>query len=399
VTSPTLLDFACSAVMLGLNALAAALAYSGVRTRASLYLTTYFTCLAVDSLIDMVLGGWHETLSLETIRWVHAINVPLAYLLGPLLYGYAVALTSTPSQRYRRLLWHAAPYALVLVISVGNAMLALDQSPSGRLIVSVAYSAWVVQGLLYLVLAARQTFQARPLLELANADEMALRLTWLRRLLMLVGVIWALIAIDRIPVVTGMQGGPWVRPILGCLTTVALYLLAWFGLRQRVLIPAGLTTTETPDTQERSAIYARSGVDIDQCGQIADALRHLMTHERLYVDGHFDLQALSQRSGWPPNYISQALNQGLQQNFFEFVNGFRVADAERCLADPTDRRTILEIALACGFGSKSTFNAVFKRITGHTPTQYRRNRPDSIVQATMKTSDPSRSDARPSGLC
>jgi AraC-like DNA-binding protein len=74
--------------------------------------------------------------------------------------------------------------------------------------------------------------------------------------------------------------------------------------------------------------------------------------------------------GWPPNYISQALNQGLGQNFFEFVNGFRVAAAECCLADPPDKRTILEVALACGFGSKSTFNAVFKRMTDRTPSQY-----------------------------
>ena len=67
----------------------------------------------------------------------------------------------------------------------------------------------------------------------------------------------------------------------------------------------------------------------------------------------------------------QALNQQLGQNFFEFVNGFRIAAAERCLADPGDQRSILDIALACGFGSKSTFNAVFKRMTGLTPTAFR----------------------------
>nr|WP_233171659.1 AraC family transcriptional regulator [Dyella sp. ASV21] len=97
-----------------------------------------------------------------------------------------------------------------------------------------------------------------------------------------------------------------------------------------------------------------------------------MAGEHLYVDSQFDLAALSRRSGWSPNYVSQALNQGRGQNFFEFVNGYRVAAAERYLADPAERRTILEVALACGFGSKSTFNAVFKRITGQTPSGYRR---------------------------
>ena len=108
----------------------------------------------------------------------------------------------------------------------------------------------------------------------------------------------------------------------------------------------------------------------------------MLTNERLYADGSFDLQALSRRSGWPPNYVSQALNQGLGRNFFEFVNGFRVAAAETCLADPADTRTILEIALACGFGSKSTFNTVFKRINGSTPGEFRRARTTPATQTT-----------------
>lgn len=92
----------------------------------------------------------------------------------------------------------------------------------------------------------------------------------------------------------------------------------------------------------------------------------------MYADPDFDLLRLSQRSGWPPNHVSQALNQGLGQNFFEFVNTFRIASATASLADGGDGRSVLEIALASGFGSKSTFNAVFKRMTGHTPREYRR---------------------------
>lgn len=373
MTSPDLLDFACSAVMLGLTALAAVLTFGSMQIRVSLYLAAYFACLAVDSVIGMALGGWHDVLSIETVRWLHAVNVPLAYLLGPLLYGYAVALTSLPSSRRGRGLWHAVPYAFVLLISAGNAVAAFDRWPAGMSLVRFVYSAWVLQGLIYLAFAVRRTYRARPLLEQANADEVALRLTWLRRLLALVGIIWALIAIDRIPIITGIEESAWFGPLLGCATTVTLCVLAWFGLRQRVLVPPGLAELTTVDSERHAAAYARSGVDPIQCARIADELRRLMRNEHLYADSRFDLQALSERSGWSPNYISQALNQGLGQNFFEFVNGFRVAAAECCLADPADKRTILEVALACGFGSKSTFNAVFKRMTDRTPSQYRRS--------------------------
>ncbi len=92
----------------------------------------------------------------------------------------------------------------------------------------------------------------------------------------------------------------------------------------------------------------------------------------MYADPDFNLLRLSQCSGWPPNHVSQALNQGLGQNFFEFVNTFRIASATASLADGSDGRSVLEIALASGFGSKSTFNTVFKRMTGRTPREYRR---------------------------
>lgn len=374
--SSSLLDFACSAVMLGLNALAAALLLSATRTRASLCLATYFICTAIDSVVGLAISGWRGSLSDEAIRWLHVINVPLAYLLGPLLYGYAVALTSSPaSVRLRRGLWHLVPYGVVLLISLGNAVVAFDQSPAGLQVFRVTFHLWVLQGLLYLVLAVQRTYRARPWLEQANADEVALRLTWLRRLLALFGVIWIFITLDRVTTVTGVHEEPWVGPVESCLSTMAFFLLAWFGLRQRSLVPTELAELCSPDEPSHAARYARSGLDALQCTQMAAELTRLMIDGQLYADGGFDLQALSQRSGWPPNYISQALNQGLSQNFFEFVNGFRIAAAECHLGDPAERRTILEIALACGFGSKSTFNAVFKRMTGRTPSEYRRAPP------------------------
>jgi hypothetical protein len=144
VTSPDLLDFACSAVTLGLTTLAAILIFGSTQIRVSLYLAAYFACLAVDSVIGMALGGWRDVLLVEVIRWLHAVNVPLAYLLGPLLYGYAVALTSLPSNRHGRKLWHIVPYACVLIVSVGNAVVAFDRWPAGMSLVRFVYSAWVL---------------------------------------------------------------------------------------------------------------------------------------------------------------------------------------------------------------------------------------------------------------
>jgi AraC-like DNA-binding protein len=255
---------------------------------------------------------------------------------------------------------------------------ALDTSRAGALVSKAIFHVWVLQGLAYLVLAVERVRRARSLLEQASADDAVLRLHWLHRFAALNGLIWGLLLVDRICEVTGIHEGLWQSAALGVMTTSALFALAWFGLR----LPLVASAEEIGALPSGRAIrgkssYARSGLDGEQCIKIAADLSRLLEQENLYADSQLDLHTLSRRSGWSSNYISQALNQGLNQSFFEFVNGYRVSAAERCLIDPADERTILEVALACGFGSKSTFNAVFKRMTGRTPGELRRARTDA----------------------
>lgn len=377
VTTSTLLDFACTAVTFGLCALTAASCVGSKRSHAGLLLAAYFACLSVDSVVGLVSDAGYESQTTEFVRWLHVANVPIAYLLGPLLYGCIIAVVSPAFPALtRRVFLHLAPWGLVFAVSVCNAVFAFDTSRVGGIVFKITYHAWVFQGLLYLALAIRHVRGARPLLEQANADEAVLRLSWLHRLLILNGVIWGLMLMDRVYEIAGLLESPWQSAASDVFGTLALFGLAWFGLhlpRVASSRPAEISPVEEKVANGAQS-YARSGLDAEQCVEMAADLARLMKKDCLYVDSQFDLQALSRRSGWPSNYISQAINQGLRQNFFEFVNGFRVAAAERCLANPVDRRTILEIAFACGFGSKSTFNAVFKRMTGRTPSELRRAR-------------------------
>lgn len=72
-------------------------------------------------------------------------------------------------------------------------------------------------------------------------------------------------------------------------------------------------------------------------------------------------------------YLSRALNEGLGRNFNEFINGIRIEAVQTELRSSDTDRDILAVALDAGFNSKASFNRVFKRITGITPTEYRRS--------------------------
>lgn len=370
--SETLLDFASTAAMLGLSVLAIALVLSVPRTSASRFLLGYLVCVALDSLVGLLLLGWQPSLSPAAVRWLHVVNVPAAYLYGLLLYGYVVALTSPPRGWQRRDRWHLLPFGIALSFSVANALFGLDHTHAGNLAFLLSYHAWVLFGLAYLGLAVQRIYRSRPALERRLADESALRLTWLRALITWLAVSWIGMTIDRFATLAGRPMHGWAALLLDVAGYASLLVLASFGLRQPVLAQSESGDDAAADPATKP--YARSALSVAQCVEMANELAGLMESGSLYVDAQLDLRTLSRRSGWPPNYVSQALNQGRGQNFFEFVNGFRVSAAARYLANPDDARTILDIALACGFGSKSTFNAVFKRLTGHTPSAYRRSR-------------------------
>ena len=98
----------------------------------------------------------------------------------------------------------------------------------------------------------------------------------------------------------------------------------------------------------------------------------LMEEEKLYQEAELTLQQVATKLQVPSYQVSQALNEGMKKNFYDVVNNYRVEDAKRLLLDEKSRNyTILSIGFEAGFNSKTTFNTVFKKFTGTTPTEFR----------------------------
>src|SRR6202012_5448721 len=93
---------------------------------------------------------------------------------------------------------------------------------------------------------------------------------------------------------------------------------------------------------------------------------------RLYEDAELTLATLAAKLNMHPQDLSRIINMGLDKNFSDFINEFRVREIARKMEDPaSDRVTLLGIAYESGFNSKTTFNRVFKEMTGKTPVEYK----------------------------
>jgi AraC-like DNA-binding protein len=106
--------------------------------------------------------------------------------------------------------------------------------------------------------------------------------------------------------------------------------------------------------------------------KIVQTVLQCMQNDKPYLEPELSLDQLASRLSIKPRVLSQAINDILQQNFFDFINRYRIEEAKRLLTNPADKKiTILEVLYQVGFNSKSSFNTLFKKYTGLTPTEFR----------------------------
>lgn len=101
-------------------------------------------------------------------------------------------------------------------------------------------------------------------------------------------------------------------------------------------------------------------------------LEQYMREHKPYLNCLLNLDNLAGQLQWSPRHLSQVINRHYQQNFFDFINTYRVEECKRLLSDPARRdETMLEIMESAGFNSKATFNTFFKKKAGLTPSEFR----------------------------
>jgi AraC-like DNA-binding protein len=103
-------------------------------------------------------------------------------------------------------------------------------------------------------------------------------------------------------------------------------------------------------------------------------LKEFMVDKKPYLNPSLTIRSLSEDIKMNSRELSVLINQNLNQHFFDFINEYRIKEAMNILKNPTKKEvTVLEILYEVGFNSKSSFNTAFKKYTGFTPTQFRKN--------------------------
>jgi AraC-like DNA-binding protein len=119
--------------------------------------------------------------------------------------------------------------------------------------------------------------------------------------------------------------------------------------------------------------YSNSGLSEEEIRLIIVKLEHVMENQKFYLDPEITMDELADTINCSRHHLSQVLNAGLQKSFYDYINGYRVEEAKILLSDIAKANyKVSSIAYDAGFNSLSAFNEVFKKLTGVTPSQYRK---------------------------
>ena len=127
------------------------------------------------------------------------------------------------------------------------------------------------------------------------------------------------------------------------------------------------------DEVEEKQKYEGYQLDEEIAAAYAKEAKDLMEKEKLYRNPDLTLPGLAKKLKLSANTLSQVLNGYCGQSFYNFVNSYRLEEVAAMMRDPKfDDKSVLELLLEAGFKSKSTFNPIFKKWTGKTPSEYRK---------------------------
>lgn len=186
-----------------------------------------------------------------------------------------------------------------------------------------------------------------------------INLSWLMKLIIGIGVIWIVV------IVTEESDYIYVA------VTIFVFVIGYFGSRQVAIFTDNTPPGEHKDSDKGK--YVKSSLTSKKSQEYLDTLKQFMEEEKPYLEAKISLKDVSERLEIHPNHLSQVINEMLNVNFYDFINGYRVEEFKNRLANDTDKRfTLLAHAYDSGYSSKSSFNEVFKKFTGLTPSQYQK---------------------------
>tara|TARA_R110002049_G_scaffold139113_1_gene299656 strand:- start:284 stop:1315 length:1032 start_codon:yes stop_codon:yes gene_type:complete len=313
----------------------------------------------------------------------HALGIDYAITLlyAPLSYLYVVSIIKRKINFEIKDGLHFIPFMILVLylvpfyLSSGEEKIALTNS-SGSLTYGFGFisNAKLAYNLSYFPFIIREVLLYRKKLKEQYSSIEKHNLNWLQVFtLCLVSMVIFTVGIQIVGYYSNVDDKFWMFNLIA--VTVFVYSIGYLGLIQPEFFTDFEKHLEAKEETgvEKEESYTKSGLDDGLGREISERLLRLMDEEKPFTNNELSLRNLADMLEVSSHNLTEVINKFSNKNFYDFVNAYRVEEVKSRIKNPENNNyTLLAIGLESGFNSKSSFNSVFKKHTGQTPSQYKK---------------------------
>ncbi|MGE8434799.1 helix-turn-helix domain-containing protein [Chryseobacterium joostei] len=311
----------------------------------------------MDEVLFLITGSVIEFHSLFLIRSIQYLT-PIFFYLSVLFY-------TNPSFRFKItdfkfLLLPAAFLACLVLVRLGY------KNPFESLaIILILVQALFYTGLSYITIRKHQ----RKIQQFSSNTE-GIDLNWLEY------IILVLFAVNIIYVIYNLFYDPKsLNFFINTVFLLVIYCVGYYSLKEKEIYPLEekqreelISINEDSDSED----VKRKLISDEELLKIKTQLERIMNIQKPYLDSELNLIKLAEMLSVSTHHLSYVINTGFGKNFFQYINEFRVEYAKKLLKETDSKLSILGIAYESGFNSKTSFNTTFKKLTGQTPSEFKK---------------------------
>lgn len=303
------------------------------------------------------------------------LNHPILFLFGPLFFYYQQALIDKKFKVEKKNLLHFIPFVIYVFIlsplyiqSAEEKLKYITGDYSKLAIFDYLFTPLqIIQLLIYLLIVHGKLKKYNEKIKNSYSSLEKINLKWLQTFIKFFLAVYGLMTVVLLLYFLGYVDFvfKYGSGLIGLIVTISIYSIGYKGLTQPEIFVT-YYDNELLLPEERVKSTAQK--------EVIQSLKSVMNEKKLYLNSELTLKELADSISIQAYQLSKLLNEEMKQNFYDFVNGYRIEEVKRRLHDNDyNNYSILGIAYECGFNSKSVFNTLFKKVTNQTPSEYKKS--------------------------
>ena len=301
------------------------------------------------------------------------------FIVAPVFY-FSVIYFIQPNRKWRiKDNFHFA-FAFIILLLLLLSLVIDTPAPTAAdkknavLIITVFNLFFCLQVILYCIAAYREITFYQKNLFLYTSNIASINLAWLQKTVVCVLIITGLWLMDNFFKLA--KTNSLFDHFASLFYLTGVFFIAYYSLKQKEIPSLNLQEKKEMDviilenSKESNEKKLISDINLQEMKSV---LIEVMNNQKPFLNPELSLFKLASQLDISSHQLSYIINKGFDENFYQFINRYRIEEAKKLIQDPKMQHlNLIGIAFEVGFNSKTVFYTTFKKNTNQTPSEFKK---------------------------